>query len=57
VCDDGGFSLVVGPDGLRRATALQINIAREGGKRVNVQGDMMNGQRATPALKPATGNA
>ena len=31
----------------RNTPALQINIAREGGKQVNVQGDV-NGQKATP---------
>jgi hypothetical protein len=32
----------------RNTPALQINIAREGGKQVNVQGDV-NGQKAPPA--------
>ena len=31
----------------RNTPALQINIAREGGQQVNVQGDV-NGQNATP---------
>jgi hypothetical protein len=34
---------------------LQVNIAREGGKQVNVQGDV-NGQKAAPAPEPTTGN-
>jgi hypothetical protein len=29
---------------------LQINISREGGKQVNVQGDV-NGQKATPSAE------
>jgi hypothetical protein len=37
----------------RNAPALQINIASEGGKQVNVQGDV-NGQKAAPTPKPAT---
>ena len=36
----------------RNTPALQINIANDGGKQVNVQGDV-NGQKATP---PATGS-
>ena len=36
----------------RNTPALQINIAREGGQQVNVQGDV-NGQKAT---RPATGS-
>lgn len=36
----------------RNAPALQINIAREGGQQVNIQGEV-NGQKATP---PATGS-
>jgi hypothetical protein len=39
----------------RNTPALQINIAHEGGKQVNVQGDV-NGQKAAPAPEPATGN-
>jgi hypothetical protein len=33
-----------------QATALQINIAREGGKQVNFQGDV-NAQKATPPVE------
>ena len=36
----------------RNTPALQINIAREGGKQVNVQGDV-NGQKAAPTSEPA----
>jgi hypothetical protein len=39
----------------RNTPALQINIAREGGQQVNVQGDV-NGQKAAPAPEPATCN-
>ena len=35
----------------RRTPTLQINIANDGGKQVNVQGDV-NGQKAPPAKKP-----
>jgi xanthine dehydrogenase iron-sulfur cluster and FAD-binding subunit A len=34
----------------RNTPALQINISREGGKQVNVQGDV-NGQKATPSAE------
>jgi hypothetical protein len=37
----------------RNTPALQLNIAHKGGKQVNVQGDMTNGQQATPAPEPA----
>jgi hypothetical protein len=39
----------------RNTPALQINIAQEGGKQVNIQGDV-TGQNATPAPEQATGN-
>ncbi len=38
----------------RNTPALQINIAREGGKQVNVQGDV-NGQRTPPATDAQPG--
>lgn len=38
----------------RSTPALQINIAREGGKQVNVQGDV-NGQKTPSATDPQTG--
>jgi hypothetical protein len=40
----------------RNTPALQINIASEGGKQVNVQGDL-NGQKTAPAPEPSAGSS